>query len=106
MKQPGWVVKKAIPRDDHTIVIEFADGKQGIYDATALLKEPMYSPLNSLDFFMKAHAEYDTVVWSDDVDIAPEHLYETCVPLTDAVYTEQFNETTFGSMYASDNKED
>ena len=29
---------------------------------------------------MRAHAEYGTVVWTDDIDIAPEHLYECSVP--------------------------
>ena len=25
---------------------------------------------------MKAHVDGDSVVWNDDIDIAPEHLYE------------------------------
>ncbi len=27
-------------------------------------------------FFMKAKVECGTVVWNDELDIAPEHLYE------------------------------
>ncbi|MDO5327119.1 MAG: hypothetical protein Q4G00_10425 [Clostridia bacterium] len=30
---------------------------------------------------MQAKAAFGTVVWSDDVDIAPEHLYECSVPV-------------------------
>jgi hypothetical protein len=33
-------------------------------------------------FFLQAKAECGTVVWNDDIDIDPEHLYE-CSELVD-----------------------
>jgi hypothetical protein len=33
---------------------------------------------------MKAKAMYGTVVWNDDIDIAPEHLYECSTPIVNA----------------------
>jgi len=33
---------------------------------------------------MKASALCGTVVWSDDIDIAPEHLYEESLPIYEA----------------------
>ncbi|MBQ5439275.1 MAG: DUF2442 domain-containing protein, partial [Clostridia bacterium] len=36
----------------------------------------IYFPLKNIGFFMSVKAECGTVVWNDDVDIAPEHLYE------------------------------
>ena len=76
MKVPEWVVTDVYPQSDYTLLLTFADGEKKIYDARPLLKKPIYSQLNSLPFFLSARAEYDTVVWSDDIDIAPEHLYE------------------------------
>lgn len=76
MKIPEWVVKEVHPNDDYTLLLTFADGEKKIYDAKPLLKKPIYSQLKSLPFFLSAKAKYDTVVWSDDVDIAPEYLYE------------------------------
>ena len=35
----------------------------------------------NLSFFLCAKAECGTVVWDDDVDIAPEHLYECSKPV-------------------------
>lgn len=81
MKIPEWVVKDVHPNDDYTLLLTFADGEKKIYDARPLLNKPMYSQLKSLPFFLSAKAEYDTVVWSDDVDIAPEHLYECSTPV-------------------------
>ena len=30
----------------------------------------------------RAQAECGTVVWSDEIDVAPEHLYESSCPVT------------------------
>ena len=76
MSTPKWVVTEAFPHDDYTIELSFADGSQRIFDARGLLSEPFFALLNSLPFFMKAHADCGTVVWNDEIDIAPEHLYE------------------------------
>ena len=81
MKVPEWVVTDVYPQADYTLLLTFADGEKKIYDARPLLKKPIYSQLNSLSFFLSAKAEYDTVVWNDDIDIAPEHLYECSKPI-------------------------
>ncbi len=76
MNLPKWVVKDVKANNDYTLLITFADGERKIYDARPLLKKPIYASLKNLPFFLSAKAECGTVVWSDDVDIAPEHLYE------------------------------
>ena len=84
MNLPEWDVQEVIPKDDYTLLITFADGEKKIYDARPLLDKPIYAELKSLAFFLSARAECGTVVWSDDVDIAPEHLYECSVPVENA----------------------
>ena len=76
MKQPEWVVTKVSPTKDYTLLLTFADGTNKVYDARPLLKKEIYSPLNNIDFFLTAKAECGTVIWDDDIDIAPEYLYE------------------------------
>ncbi len=76
MKTPVWSVKTAQPRNDYTILLSFADGTKRIYDAKQLLDDSLYVRLNDLNFFMQAHVEYGSVVWTENLDIAPEHLYE------------------------------
>ncbi|WP_294158092.1 DUF2442 domain-containing protein [uncultured Selenomonas sp.] len=80
MKTPNWVVKTATAAPDYTLHLTFADGKQGIYDARPLLEKPLFAKLKSLPFFLNAKAEDGTVVWDDDIDIAPEHLYDCSIP--------------------------
>ncbi len=79
MKCPVWVVKKVQPKEDYTLHLTFADGAEKVYDARPLLEKNIYSQLKNLAFFLCAKVECGTVVWNDDIDIAPEHLYESAV---------------------------
>ena len=81
MKTPNWVVKEVLPKEDYTLFLTFADGSKKIYNARPLLQKQIYSKLNNIRFFMTAKPECGTVVWNDDIDIAPEHLYETANPV-------------------------
>lgn len=81
MKTPNWVVITVKPQKDYTLLLSFANGEQKLYDARPLLEKSIYKPLNNLSFFLTAKAECGSVAWNDDIDIAPEHLYEASLPL-------------------------
>ena len=81
MNTPEWVVREVTAGEDYTLFLTFADGEQKVYDARPLLEKEIYAPLRNLPFFLSARAEYGTVIWNDDVDIAPEHLYECSRPV-------------------------
>lgn len=78
MSVPNWVVKNVRAKEDYTLLLEFADGKKGTFDASVLLEKNIYEKLKNVQFFLKARIEGDTVVWDDETDIAPEYLYENC----------------------------
>ena len=81
MGNPSWVVTSVIPRKDYTLLLTFEDGKHGVYDFRPDLSRPIFRKQQSIDFFMQAKVLYGTVVWPDDSDIAPEHLYEQSIPI-------------------------
>ena len=81
MANPVWCVKSVEPRADYSMLLTFENGEKRIYDARSLLSRPICSDLNNLAFFMSAKARYGTVVWNDDIDIAPEHLYACSKPV-------------------------
>lgn len=85
MKNPAWVVKEVTAKEDYTLLITFIGGEQRIYNARPLLEKAIYSPLKNLAFFLGAKADCGTVIWNDDVDIAPEHLYECSRPVGGAL---------------------
>ena len=76
-----WAVIEVCANKDYTLNITFASGERRVFDASSLLSKKIYEPLSRLDFFMKAHVGGDTVVWNDDIDIAPEFLYDNSISL-------------------------
>lgn len=81
MMNPTWTVTAVRPQQDYTLLLTFANGENRTYDARPLLEKAIYASLKNPDFFLTAKVECGTVVWNDDVDIAPEHLYECSVPV-------------------------
>ena len=81
MRDPVWVIKDVKANKDYTLLITFTGGEQRIYNAQPLLEKPIFSPLKNIDFFLKAKADCGTVIWNDDIDIAPEYLYECSRPI-------------------------
>ncbi len=81
MKEPIWVVKEVQPREDYSLLLTFADGSRKVYNARPLLAKKTYASLNNIAFFMGAKAAYGTVIWDEDIDIAPENLYAHSQPL-------------------------
>ncbi|MDO4280800.1 MAG: DUF2442 domain-containing protein [Peptococcaceae bacterium] len=78
---PNWSVTAVEPHEDYTLTVTFVTGEKKRYDVRPLLKYPAFAPLKNLDLFMQAHVECATVVWNDDLDIAPESLYDKGISL-------------------------
>jgi hypothetical protein len=78
---PKWIVTDVQPQTNYTLLLTFTGGEKRLYNALPLLEKKIYSPLKNLAFFMSAKVAGDTVVWSDEVDIAPEHLYKYSNPI-------------------------
>lgn len=68
-------VSKVAPLPGHLLALAFEDGKVGVYDMTENLGFNCYAPLRDDGFFRRATVDGGTVVWPDDIDIAPEELY-------------------------------
>ena len=75
-KPANWIVTNVKATENYELIITFIDGKRKKYDASPLLEKEIYAPLKEIAFFMKAKVVGDTVAWSEEIDIAPEHLYE------------------------------
>ncbi|MCL1823528.1 MAG: DUF2442 domain-containing protein [Oscillospiraceae bacterium] len=75
-------VKKVKATDDYKLFLEFSTGEQKIYDATDLIKEDnIFKQLNDISLFKQAHIDYETVVWNDIINIAPEFLYDKSIEI-------------------------
>lgn len=59
----------------YTLHLWFDNGTDGEVDFTPLLDDPIYSQLKNERDFIAFGLERGTLVWSKDIDIAPEMLY-------------------------------
>ena len=79
MKNPKWCVKKVEPTKNYELILTFEYGERKIMNMKPLLEDPENEPLRNQSFFLKAHIVGDSVGWNEDIDIAPEFLYEKSV---------------------------
>ena len=85
MSTPKWVVLHVQAKRNHTLDLEFADGKKGNFDFKPLLVKPMYAKLSNISYFLGAFVSCGSVAWDEEIDIAPEYLYENSI--TEALYS-------------------
>ena len=63
---------------NYQLEIYFDDGKKGIVDLSSYLdKGGVFKKFQDINFFKNfiVNRELGTIVWGDDIDIAPEILY-------------------------------
>lgn len=71
-----WSVREVVPSADYTLMLVFSDGTTRRFDFKPLLSRSVYERLNDVNEFMRATAAHGTVDWGNDLDVAPEYLYE------------------------------
>ena len=76
MPNPEWVVNAVEVRDNYILRLWFEDGSVKDFDCRTIFTEKPFEPLQDRLFFSQAHVFADTIAWSDEIDIAPEYLYE------------------------------
>ena len=71
------------PMDNYTLLLTFANGEQRNFDMKPYLDRGVFKELANEETFRTAHLSFDTVAWKNDIDLAPEVLYEksSVVPL-------------------------
>jgi hypothetical protein len=47
---------------------------------TPYLIYPAFEALKAINLFMRAFIKHNTVVWTEDIDMAPENLYIESTP--------------------------
>jgi hypothetical protein len=81
-KIPKWIVRSVEVESDFILRLRFADGSEKRYDMKPVIAEGgVFARIATPDAFSAAYADGTSVCWSDEVDIAPEELYENGVPV-------------------------
>lgn len=68
------------PLDGCILRTEFADGSLKDCDLSEL--GGVFDRLHDRELFRKAHVESGAVIWDEELDIAPEYLYDNGTPVS------------------------
>lgn len=69
--------------EDYRLNLVFDDGARGVFDMRPYLERGVFRTLKDKRVFESAHIEYGTVVWPNEIDIAPERLYGDMARIAD-----------------------
>ena len=69
-------VKDVEPKDNYSLLVTFENGEKRLVNCSQLLDKKIYAPLKNKSFFDSVKTEYGTAVWGNQIDIAPEFLYQ------------------------------
>lgn len=63
---------------DYVVWLRFRDGTSGEVDLCPYLCGPVFEPLHDVEFFKRfvVHPEFETLVWPNGADLAPETLHD------------------------------
>jgi len=69
------------PQDNFILYLTFENGEQRSLDMKPYLHRGVFKGLVDKDIFNTAHLSFDTVAWKNEIDLAPEILYEKSIPI-------------------------
>jgi hypothetical protein len=72
-----WIVEAEYV-SDYRVRLTFNDGESGVVDLKDTIFDdprPIFNELIDIDKFKRFRIAFDTIVWEDGLDLAPEFLY-------------------------------
>jgi len=63
--------------DDYQVEVRFNNGQTGVFDCKFLLSRNMSAALADYELFRKVRVEHGTLAWPNDIDVAPEVVWES-----------------------------
>ena len=72
--------------DEHRVELVFSDGKEGVFDASALLLRTgaLVEALRDESYFKRLYIDAGALCWPNGLELAPSRLYENCMATTPA----------------------
>ncbi|MBP9566996.1 MAG: DUF2442 domain-containing protein [Sulfurospirillum sp.] len=68
-------VINVVALEDYKLLLTFENGEKKIFDVTPYLKIGRFSELKNCEIFKSVRVHFDSVEWSNKLDLDPELLY-------------------------------
>ena len=69
------------PLDNYNLLLTFSNNEKRIKDMKPYLDKGVFKKLKDKTFFNKVHISFNTISWDDKIDLCPDTLYETSIPI-------------------------
>jgi len=79
-------VKTVKPTNDYQLILQFTDGKTGLYDCKPLLDFGVFKELQNKHYFQQVVVNDGAVTWPNEQDICPDTLYLDAVMTADLTH--------------------
>lgn len=66
--------------NDYKILLTFENGEIREFDCEALIDQKPFQVFQDKNYFRRAKIEYGTLIWPNEIDIAPDTLYVCSTP--------------------------
>ncbi len=66
--------------NEYKILLTFENGEKREFDCATLIDQKPFQVFEDKNYFKRAKIEYGTLVWPNEIDIAPETLYVCSTP--------------------------
>jgi hypothetical protein len=66
--------------NEYKILLTFENGEKREFDCATLIDQKPFQVFEDKNYFKRAKIEYGTLVWPNEIDIAPETLYICSTP--------------------------
>ena len=74
-------VKSVKALEGYKLLIKFENGKEKIFDVSPYLKIGRFAELRDLSLFNSVVVKFDSIEWTNHLDIDPEVLYEKSIKI-------------------------
>lgn len=74
-----WRVTKVKPLPDYKLEVEFIDGTHGFVEMEKQIMSPnagVFTQLRDIDTFNQVHLFLGTTTWPNELDLAPDAMYD------------------------------
>ena len=69
-------LKEAKAIDSHLVAVTFENGQRGVFDCAPYMRDNYWALLRNPAFFRQVRADCGMLCWPNDIDIAPEDVWE------------------------------
>jgi hypothetical protein len=74
-------VVDVIPQNDYSLLLTFENGEKKIFQMSEYLDIGIFKELKNENIFKTVHIAFDSIEWSNGIDLDPEELYQGSISI-------------------------